>query len=394
MNFTIKLLLLMLLCFSAFACTSDESEEKIGADFKFGMVLVGPKDDKGWSQAHYEGGQYIEQQSGGKMIVADLINPADSPNLTVDQVVSDMIDEGAQLIFATSDDMKDGILTAAEKFPDVPMIWSSGDSAHKEGKGYRADLENLGNIMGKMEYGKMMAGCAAALKSKNGHLSFLGPLINDETRRLANAAYLGAEHCWKGDSELKFDVVWIGFWFHIPGVTADPTQVANEFFDAGSDVIISHIDTPEALVVTSQRSAEGQDVYVVGYDYENSCDTAPEVCLGVPYFNWGPEYLKVAKNVANDSFVSEFTWAGPDWDDLNNKDTSSIGFKMGNGLSDDEKNDLDKFIKELASGDLNLFKGPLNFQDGTTYLAEGKEASDNEIWYTSQLLMGMTGYSK
>ena len=135
-------------------------------------------------------------------------------------------------------------------------------------------------------------------------------------------------------------------------------------------------------------------MYVVGYDYENSCDTAPEVCLGVPYFNWGPEYLKVAQNVANDSFVSEFTWAGPDWDDLNNKDTSSIGFKMGNGLSDDEKNDLDKFIKELASGDLNLFKGPLNFQDGTTYLADGKEASDNEIWYTSQLLMGMTGDSK
>ena len=135
-------------------------------------------------------------------------------------------------------------------------------------------------------------------------------------------------------------------------------------------------------------------MYVVGYDYENSCDTAPEVCLGVPYFNWGPEYLNVAQNLANDSFVYEFTWAGPDWDDLNNKDTSSIGFKMGNGLSDEEKNDLDKFIKELASGDLNLFKGPLNFQDGTTYLAEGKEASDNEIWYTSQLLMGMTGDSK
>ena len=36
-----------------------------------------------------------------------------------------MIDEGAQLIFATSDDMKDGILAAAEKFPDVPMIWAS-----------------------------------------------------------------------------------------------------------------------------------------------------------------------------------------------------------------------------------------------------------------------------
>ena len=179
------------------------------------------------------------------MIVADMINPADSPNLTVDQVASDMIDEGAQLIFATSDDMKDGILAAAEKFPDVPMIWASGDSAKVDGKGYRGDLNNLGNIMGKMEYGKMIAGCAAALKTKTGHIGFLGPLINDETRRLANAAYLGAKHCYEGSNELKFDVVWIGFWFHIPGVTSDPTQVANEFFDAGSDVIVSHNDTPE-----------------------------------------------------------------------------------------------------------------------------------------------------
>jgi hypothetical protein len=29
------------------------------------------------------------------------------------------------------------------------------------GESYRADLTNLGNIMGRMEYGKMIAGCAA-----------------------------------------------------------------------------------------------------------------------------------------------------------------------------------------------------------------------------------------
>ena len=54
-------------------------------------------------------------------------------------------------------------------------------------------------------------------------------------------------------------------WFLVPYSWCDirPTQVANEFFDGGSDVIISHIDTPEALVVTGQRAAEGEDVYVV-----------------------------------------------------------------------------------------------------------------------------------
>ena len=51
---------------------------------------------------------------------------------------------------------------AAAAHPDVPMIWSSGDSAWADGKAYRDDLTNLGNVMGQMEFGKMIAGCAAA----------------------------------------------------------------------------------------------------------------------------------------------------------------------------------------------------------------------------------------
>ena len=40
---------------------------------KFGMILVGPKNDHGWSQAHYEGGQYIEAHiSGSEMIVFEI----------------------------------------------------------------------------------------------------------------------------------------------------------------------------------------------------------------------------------------------------------------------------------------------------------------------------------
>ncbi|MQG47178.1 MAG: BMP family ABC transporter substrate-binding protein, partial [SAR202 cluster bacterium] len=175
---------------------SEKNEEQAVNQLKFGLILVGPKNDRGWSQAHYEGGQYVENKLNGEMIVIDKVNPADSPNLTVEQVASDMIEQGAKLIFATSDDMKDGILAAAKANPDTPMIWSSGDSAWSDGESYRDDLNNLGNIMGKMEYGKMIAGCSAALKSKSGNISFLGPLINDETRRLANAAYLGAQHCW------------------------------------------------------------------------------------------------------------------------------------------------------------------------------------------------------
>src|SRR5256885_14473094 len=97
------------------------------------------------------------------MLVLDKVTPADRPQTSIESVVDDMVAQGAQLIFATSDDMKDGIEAAAAAHPEVPMIWSSGDSAWAEGTAYRGDLTNLGNIMGRMEYGKMIAGCAAAL---------------------------------------------------------------------------------------------------------------------------------------------------------------------------------------------------------------------------------------
>ena len=132
-------------------------------------------------------------------------------------------------------------------------------------------------------------------------------------------------------------------------------------------------------MVTGQRAAEGEDVFVVGYDYEDSCATAPEVCLGVPYFNWGPEYLKAAMNVAHGEFKPEWIWAGPNWEDMNDKDSSMIGWKMGDGLSETEQGELGSFMSLLASDQLNLFTGPLNFQDGSVYLADGVEATDSEI---------------
>ena len=51
--------------------------------------------------------------------------------------------------------------------------------------------------MGRMEYGKMMAGFAAALTTQTGKIGYLGPLINEETRRLAASAYLGARYAWE-----------------------------------------------------------------------------------------------------------------------------------------------------------------------------------------------------
>ncbi len=394
------LALLLSIALIAAACGGDDDDGlSSGEDLTFGMILVGPENDRGWSQAHREAGEYVEAKLGAEMVLLDTVNPADRPETSVESVVDDMIAQGAQLIFATSDDMKDGIEAAAAAHPDVPMIWSSGDSAWADGDGYREDLGNLGNIMGKMEYGKAIAGCAAALKSETGHIAYLGPLINDETRRLANSVYLGARYCWENyrdrdPNQLEFDVNWIGFWFHIAGVTLDPTEVTNAFYDSGADVVVSGIDTTEALVRAGQRAAAGEDVWAIPYDYEGACEEAPQVCLGVPYFNWGPSYLETAQSVVDGNFEADFQWLGPDWSDMNNPDTSMIGWFPGEALGDDNRTTLETFITGLGDGSINLWTGPLNYQNGSVWLGDGETATEYQIWYTKQLLEHMEGPSE
>jgi simple sugar transport system substrate-binding protein len=370
--------------------TDSEPEE-----FVFGVILVGPRNDHGWSQAHFEGGQYIvDNMPGAEMIVFESLNPADKPEATLEGVVDDMVAEGAQLVFTTSDEFEEDTLGVAQKYPDLTVINISGDDA-LTGEA----PANLGNIMGRMEDMKAVAGCAAALATETGQIGYLGPLINFETRRLVASAYLGARYCYENyrdmdPADLQFTVTWIGFWFNIPGVTLDPTEVSTNFFDTGVDVIMSGIDTTEAIDVAGQRASQGETVWAVPYDYEGACESAPDICLGVPYFNWGPSYLETATGVVDGTWTQSWDWNAPNWDDLTDNTVTAVGWIDGPALTGDLKTNLDDFIGKMASGEVNVWTGPLNLQDGTAYLADGEVATDDQVWYLPQLLEGMEGPSE
>jgi len=391
-NFIFVCLCLCILCGFNILKDAEASSEK--DTFVFGLLLVGPYNDHGWSQAHFEGGKYLESKiPGAKMIYIDRVNPADRQGVTVPQLVDDMVEKGARLIIASSDDMKDGIREAAVMHPKVDFVHISGDDV-LTGKAPK----NLTNLMGRMEYGKMMAGFTAAMTTKTGKIAYLGPLVNDETIRLASSCFLGARYAWEkvlgnNPKDLDFKVTWIGFWFNIPGVTSDPTQVSQNFINEGYDVIVSGIDTTEAVVVAGQKRREGKSVWAIPYDYRGACKGASATCLGVPYFNWGPGYLEIVQKSMSGKFASEWIWKSPDWKNINNEDTSTIGFVEGPALSEKSSEELKKLIKDLGSGKLNLFQGPLYSQDGSTFLKAGEIASDKKIWYMEQLLKGMKGRS-
>jgi simple sugar transport system substrate-binding protein len=312
-------------------------------DLVFGMVLVGPKNDHGWSQAHYEAGQYVEEKvPGAKMIVFESLNSNDKPEATLEGVVADMVSQGATLIITTSDEFEEDTTTVAASHPDVTFINASGDDAWADRQDTAVSAPaNLGNVMGRMEYTKAIAGCAAALATETGSIGYLGPLINFETH-----------------------------------------------------VVLSGIDTTEAIVVSGQRAEKGEKVFAIPYDYVGACDISPDVCLGTPFFNWGPAYLKIAQDIQAGTWEQSFVWLDPDWADMTNKDTSNVGWVDGPALTPEMKANLDGFIGNLSDGTVNVWTGPINLQDGTEYVAEGSVATDPQIWYLPQLLEGMTGASQ
>ncbi|HSQ17572.1 MAG TPA: BMP family ABC transporter substrate-binding protein [Anaerolineales bacterium] len=89
----------------------------------FGLVLVGPKNDHGWSQAHYEAGLYVEANlPDSRMIVFESLNSADKPEATLEGVVADMVADGATLVFTTSDEFEEDTYTVAANYPDITFI--------------------------------------------------------------------------------------------------------------------------------------------------------------------------------------------------------------------------------------------------------------------------------
>ena len=125
---------------------AEEAEEPAAeaAPITFGVVLVGPRNDHGWSQAHADGAQFVmDNIPGSEAIIFESLNSADKPEATLEGVVDDMVAEGATLILTTSDEFEEDTLGVAQKYPEVTFINVSGDDA-KTGEA----PANLGNVMG------------------------------------------------------------------------------------------------------------------------------------------------------------------------------------------------------------------------------------------------------
>ena len=122
--------------------------------FNVAMVLIGPHDDGGWSQAHYEGLQYVCENVENTHVayIENVPEGADS-----EQTFRSLARKGFDFIIGTSFGYMDPMETVAGEFPDTTFLHLTG---------YKSNGTNFGNFFGAMEDFKYLAGMLAGSRAR------------------------------------------------------------------------------------------------------------------------------------------------------------------------------------------------------------------------------------
>jgi basic membrane protein A len=329
--------------------------------FNVAMVLIGPHDDGGWSQAHYEGLEYIAKNVPNTHIAYIENVPEGTES---EQVIRSLARKGFDLIFTTSFGYMDPTGTVAEEFPDQTFIHISG---------YKSNSKNFGNLFGAMENMKYLAGMIAGARAKqdgNPKLGYMATFPIPEELRLGNAIALGMkETC----PECTMDVRWINTW-HDPVIEK---EAAASLFDAGAQVVFTGADTPAVADVATAKGKWG-----VTYDWYGSCKASG--CLTAPYWNWGPVYAKIAQGVIDKTYK-------PGWDyfDADSGGLGLFGFMDGQSLTAGMKDlppDVIQKVKDTLADMLagkftrfDVFSGEIKDNAGKVIVPAGKKMQQADL---------------
>ena len=329
--------------------------------FNVAMVLIGPHDDGGWSQAHYEGLQYVcENVADANVAYIELVpEGADS-----EQVFRSLARKGFQFIIGTSFGYMDPMATVAEEFPDATFLHLTG---------FKSNGKNFGNFFGAMEDFKYLAGMLAGSRAKtdgNPKLGYMATFPIPEELRLGNAIMRGAKVTCP---ECTMDVRFINTW-HDPVKERDGSA---SLFDAGAQVVFTGADTPAVADVAAEKGKWG-----VTYDHPVSCKI--DACLTAPYWIWGPEYARIAESVKAGTYT-----AGYEYFDADSKAMGLFGFMEGEtpqpGVADlpeaDVQNVRDTLAKMLAGEftRFDVFAGPIIDNTGKELLPAGQKLEQSDL---------------
>ena len=325
-----------------------------------GFIYVGPIGDYGWTWTHDQGRLAVEEEYGDAVettYVESVPEGADA-----ERVLTQMVLDGADLVFTTSFGYMDATNAVAAQFPDVYFEHATG---------YRRDTPNVSTYSARFYEGRAVIGHIAGHMTQTDTIGYIASYPIPEVIRGINAAFL---HAREVNPDVEFRVIWAYTWFD-PALEADAAQA---LVDQGADVVLQHTDSTAPMNVLADADA-------IGFGQASDMiQFAPTPRVSSIVDNWGPYYIERVGAVLDGTWQSTDIWHGI------GEGMVRIG-EMTEAIPDDVIASAQALQASIASGAYHPFTGPIDRQDGTEWLAEGEVATDAALLGMDFYVDGMTG---
>jgi basic membrane lipoprotein Med (substrate-binding protein (PBP1-ABC) superfamily) len=319
--------------------TSAAAQWTTSHPFTAAFIYVGAPSDAGWTHAHDVGRLQVQSYFGGRVKTLSKADVPEGPQAA--QVVTQLVNAGANIVFATSFGYEAQLVAAAKKYPNVLFEQATGIS----------QLTNLAEYYGAGENGDYLSGMAAGAASATGKIGFVAPYAIPEVIREIDAFTMGARSM---NPNATVKVVWTNTWF----APAIERQAAESLVAAGVDVLADGQDSP-----TTGQVAEAAGLKWTGYDSDQT-SFAPNAWLTATTYNWGPYYIQDVAAAMNGTWTTHFYYGGLD-------DGFVIMAPFGTSVSAATQAAITAKEDAMKAGTFDPFTGPIVEQDGSIGVPAG-----------------------
>ncbi len=341
---TISLVLALLMVFSLALATGCDSSSS-SKDTKVGFVFIGPIKDGGWTEAHYNGMNYLKEKLNVETMYRELVKEGPESKKSI----TELINAGCNVIFTTSFGYMDPTVEVAKEFPDVKFFHCSG---------YKT-ADNMSNYFGRMYEARYLSGIVAGMKTQAKKIGYVAAFEIPEVINGINAFALGVQSV-NPDAVVK--VRWTHTWID----SALEKDAAVALLDDGCDVISQHNDSTSPQIAAQDRGA-----FAIGYDLDTP-NAAPKAYMTAPIWNWGPYYVDQINAIKAGTWKSSAYHGGIKEGILDLAPLTDVA-------PVESKAKVGEMRSKIVDGSFEVFKGPIMDQTGAVKVPEGKALSYDEI---------------
>ena len=306
---------------------------------KAAFVYIGPTGDHGWTYAHDQGANMVQDQLGDGVVITRIESVAE--NSDSERVITSLARKN-DIIFTTSFGYMNPTVKVAARYPDVKFEHATG---------YMRPTDNISTYSARFYEGRHVIGKIAGRMTNSNIIGYIASFPIPEVIRGINAAFLAAKSV---NPDIQIKIVWVYTWFD-PGKEAD---AARALIAQGADIIMQHTDSTAAMTV-----AEDEGVLAFGQASDMTA-WGPNAHLTSIIDEWGPYYVARVKAVADGTWTSTDTFDGVA--------EGMVEFAPFTNMPDEVMWEAQDTILDLDASAVHPFTGPINKQDGSPWLAEGE----------------------